>query len=328
MIPDAYWQLGRRWLWLLILFMVMGAITAPFLLPSAIGAKSSPSHYSTATLAVSHYTSSSEGIVTPGERSDADDIVAGYAESLSLYAKTQQFYAAVQQDMAALGLTIHRQDVEAALKIEADPALFRINIQARDESRDVAGALAQAAVDVLVARAVADDSATAELLAADLEEEQLALLERLDALNTSSGPDTTPIALADVERSVINDQLRELTLQKEQLLSNRKDALTVVSGPDTVQSEASIVPTRDLILLGIALGLLLGWLAANVAERLLPRSSGTEPAYARQVAVVNAPAIDTRLHAHVSRPGRLGARRLRTIVDTSAEPPDEPQARD
>jgi len=51
MIPDTYWQLLRRWFWLILLFVVAGAAAGFSLLPIGLGQSSSYSSSVTLGLA-------------------------------------------------------------------------------------------------------------------------------------------------------------------------------------------------------------------------------------------------------------------------------------
>ncbi len=66
MISEQYWTLLRRWFLLIIAFAVIGAISAPWILPRVLGSTSSASSFeSSAAMVVANYVSPN-GLVTPG----------------------------------------------------------------------------------------------------------------------------------------------------------------------------------------------------------------------------------------------------------------------
>ena len=179
MIPEQYWLILRRWFWLIGMFAVAGGALAVVGLPYVLGYTSS--YDSSATISVAHYVSPTR-IVETGAENDADTVVADYTQALAIYAETPQFVAAVREQLAAQGLSAHSSAIENQLRIEAVPALFRIDVHASGGSRAVTDAMVTAATNVLIKRAEDEEARVAFGLVANLDTQRTEIVARLDAL--------------------------------------------------------------------------------------------------------------------------------------------------
>ena len=276
MIPEQYWHLAKRWLWLIGAFTVLGGIAGVMLLPSLVG---SPAGFnSSATLAVSQQASLAS-VPTSGDVEVDDTVVASYTESLVTYAGSPQFIKSVQVALLAHGIDFDAAELEGILEVTANPTLFRVTVEATADSAEDATAVATAAVDELKTRAVKEETQLAATLISNLEKRAEDLASRLPSL--ADGKLTSvPIAqrtLARIEADVINGELEEIFSQLENLRLGQAFSLPLVTvqSPQTVEISARTLSTRDLALLGIFGGLLAGWGAANVAEGLATKPKKT-----------------------------------------------------
>ena len=269
MIPEQYWHLAKRWLWLIGAFTVLGGIAGVMLLPSFVG---SPAGFnSSATLAVSQQASLAS-VPTSGDVEVDDTVVASYTESLVTYAGSPRFIKSVQVALLAHGIDFDAAELEGILEVTANPTLFRVTVEATADSAEDATAVATAAVDELKTRAIKEETQLAATLISNLEKRAEDLASRLPSL--ADGKLTSvPIAertLARIEADVINGELEEIFSQLENLRLGQAFSLPLVTvqSPQTVEISAQTLSTRDVALLGIVGGLLAGWGAANIAEGL------------------------------------------------------------
>lgn len=275
MIPEEYWQLAKRWFWLIGGFAILGGIAGVLLLPSLVG---TPAGFnSSATLAVSQQASLAS-VPTSGDVEVDDTVVASYTESLVTYASSPQFLDSVQRMLSEQGFKFDPNELEGILEVTANPTLFRVTVEATADSAEDATAIATAAVDELKTRAVAEEKQLATLLITNLESRAHDLAARLPALaDTKANGSIDQQNLARIEADVINAEVREIFTQLENLRLGQEFSLPLVTvqSPQTVEISAQSLSTRDVALLGIVGGLLAGWGAANVAEGLTTKPKKT-----------------------------------------------------
>ena len=268
MIPEQYWQLAKRWFWLIGAFAVLGGIAGVLLLPSVAG--SSAGFNSSATLAVSQQASLAS-VPTSGDVEVDDTVVASYTESLVTYTESPQVIDSVQEVLLLAGFDFQAAELEGMLEVTANPTLFRVTVEASADTAGAATAVATAAMNELTTRAVEEETQLATSLIANLDKRVADLAARLPALETQKF--SGPIDLrqpARIEAAVINGELEEIYIQLENLRLGLEFSLPLVTvqSPETVGIAARSLSTRDVALLGIFGGLLAGWGAANVAEGL------------------------------------------------------------
>lgn len=268
MIPEQYWQLAKRWFWLIGSFAVLGGIAGVMLLPSVVG---SPAGFnSNATLAVSQQASLAS-IPTSGDVEVDDTVVASYTESLVTYAGSPQFFDSVHEILLLTGYDFDSADLEGILEVSANPTLFRVTVEATADTAAEATAVATVAVTKLRTRAVDEEKQLAATLITNLEERAEDLAARLPALQLSKQTGSLDQqTLARIEADVINAEVKEIYTQLENLRLGQAFSLPLITvqSPQTVQISAQTLSTRDVALLGIFGGLLAGWGAANIAEGL------------------------------------------------------------
>ena len=203
MVPDEYLRLARRWIWLIGLFVIVGAATATFALAPFVGSGGS-SFDSSSTLALSPYITASSITTTSGATTGgvtgtttADDTVrADYApvlstlrpvdaRALAAHAETPQYIAALRRKLEKEAIFLGDGAIRDMLKITANPSLFRIELHAEGGSERVTDALVTTGAQVLMDRASAEEERTTQQFIDDLEQARLTLAGRLVVLQGS-----------------------------------------------------------------------------------------------------------------------------------------------
>src|SRR4030042_1939481 len=103
MIPEQYWQILRRWFWIIGLLGLLGGAAGLFLLPMGLGGEASAYDAST-TLQVSRFVSFG-GTVTAGS-GGGGELLTNYTTSIAEKAKTGQFQARLRAALEEDGLAV------------------------------------------------------------------------------------------------------------------------------------------------------------------------------------------------------------------------------
>jgi hypothetical protein len=312
MIPEQYWQILRRWFWIIGLLGLLGGAAGLFLLPMGLGGEASAYDAST-TLQVSRFVSFG-GTVTAGS-GGGGELLTNYTTSIAEKAKTVQFQARLRAALEEDGLDVTQTNLSEKLRIAADGGLFRINIQATASNAEDAETLAQAVADVLMDEVEAEETrirnglgANTDLRRSDLlnrlsdvnqqREQRLqelnatALQTTLDDLVRRGGAGTTDLSeefrgilqnlavvAGDEDLAVLNSQAGELERQLAALAQAEEsfsvdllkygEPVFVLNPVETVATESEgSLRTRDMLVLGTGAGLIMGWVAANLAENV------------------------------------------------------------
>ena len=202
MIPDTYWQLLRRWFWLILLFVVAGAAAGFSLLPIGLGQSSSYS--SSVTLGLARFVSFN-GTVSAGSASDEGALLGEYTVTIAELAKTPQFQDRLRNALADQGLKIAKPELANKVKVVPDKALFRVTVLATSSNADTADLLARTATDVLKAQVSAEEQRIIESLNVTMEQQRTELLNRLSTLSQ-----TRVDALNKLKAEAIRQALDEL----------------------------------------------------------------------------------------------------------------------
>jgi hypothetical protein len=271
MIPEQYWYVARRWLWLIVACTLVGGVIALVLLPSFTGSEAS--YRSKTALGVSRYISLSR-IVTAGEANfDEDAIIADYTESFATYAATPHFASSVSDQLSERDIA-YSGDIAKSVTITADKSLFRINIEALGSTQAQAEALVDAATAALVTKAQEDEDRIAAGLLLTLEQQRTELVDRIRDLQRELDLSRRGLAdrlgyLIDLEYQTAQEELGERTRQREELLLQRASGGPLVpTGPaETVETQGGALAPRDQLILGTVAGLIAGWLLAAYLDR-------------------------------------------------------------
>jgi len=312
MIPEQYWQILKRWFWIIGLVGIAGGAAGLFLLPIGLGSGASV-YDSSMTLGVSRFVSFG-GTVTAGSGAGNVALLADYTTSIAGMSKTAQFQARLRAALQERGVNISETALPQKVNVTADRGLFRVNIQATANSAEEAEILAEEAADALIAQVVAEEDRIKEGLAANTGEQRTELLNRLTDLNQQRlqkldelGASALRTALDNLLRQggVGNDLDEEFRAILEDLaliagdaelvaINSRADALEkqladlarteetfsvdllkygepvfVLNPVETVDTQPEgTLRGRDMLVLGGGAGLIMGWLAANMAEHV------------------------------------------------------------
>jgi hypothetical protein len=308
MIPEHYWQIARRWFWIIIGLGVAGGLAGVFLLPIGLGSTSE--YDASMTLAVSRFVSFG-GTVTAGAGGGGEAaLLADYTTSIADKSKTVQFQARLRDAIKAQG--VFAVDLPKKVTVTPDRALFRVNIQATASSAREAEILAQEAANILTEEVVAEEASIKEGLGANTDEQRAELLSRLSELNTERIAKLRSLDAAAL-RTALDDLLRaggvgnDLTgafrgvMEDLALVTGDADLAAINAQSDALQAELttlaraeesfsvdllkfgqpvfvlnpvetvatkpeSSLRKRDMGVLGTGAGLIMGWVAANLAE--------------------------------------------------------------
>jgi hypothetical protein len=196
MIPTEYWQLARRWAWLIAACFFGTILIAVTMLPSVVGKGSA--YDASATLGVSNNVTLTNiatrtTVGAAGSAAADDEVAADYdpvipslrpvdARTLADYASTPQFVSALRGKLEEEKVFLADADIRALLDVKATPSLFRIDLSARTGSQRVANAVVTNAAEVLQERAKAEELGLANDLLSSLKDNETALTQRLSEL--------------------------------------------------------------------------------------------------------------------------------------------------
>ncbi len=313
MIPEQYWQIIRRWFWIILSLGAAGGLAGMFVLP--MGFSASSAYDASMTLGVSRFVSFG-GTMTAGIGAGDGLLLGEYTGSIADKAKTVQFQARLRDALKEEGLFLTETALVQKVTVTADKSLFRINIRATASSLEQAELLAQEAADVLTQQVVDEETRVKEGLGANTDEQRTELLSRLSDLNqqreqrlqelnatalrtalddlvarggADPGSDLSAefrgileslsvIAgdqdLADINSHIdsVERQLAGLATAEESFsvdLLKFGEPVFVLNPAETVATEPeSSLRKRDMMVLGTGAGLIMGWVAANVAENV------------------------------------------------------------
>jgi hypothetical protein len=199
MIPNEYWQLARRWAWLIAACFFGGILVAVTMLPPLVGSGSA--FDASSTLGVSNNVTLTNiatrtTIGTEGAATGDDEVAADYApvipslrpvdaRTLAEYADTPQFVSSLRKKLEGEKVFLADADIRELLEVKATPSLFRLDLSARTGSERTATAVVTKGAEVLSERAKAEELGITNDLIASLQEGENALTERLTALQTT-----------------------------------------------------------------------------------------------------------------------------------------------
>jgi hypothetical protein len=313
MIPEQYWQIVRRWFWIIISLGVAGGAAGLFVLP--MGLSGSSAYDASMSLGVSRFVSFG-GTMTAGTGTGDSVVLGDYTASIANKAKTVQFQARLRAALEEQGLFVTEAALQQKVTVTADKSLFRINIRATASRPGDAELLAREAADVLTQQVVDEENRVKEGLGGNTDEQRTELLSRLSDLNQQraqrlqeldaeslrtalndlvarGGADPSAnlsdefrgiigglaVIAGDQDLTDINSQidalekkLAALALAEESFsvdLVKSGEPVFVVNPVETVATEAEgTLRKRDMLVLGTGAGLIVGWVAANMAENV------------------------------------------------------------
>jgi len=302
-IPEHYWRILKNWYWLIGGAAVVCAMITAAALPALLNGDDS-GNSSSVTLGVTRMVSFS-GTTVAGEGDD--EAMASYTISIAERGSSPQFLSTLKDALKAKGVTLtddpsftaneglFRITIEATAsaptdaRVVVDTAAEQLIADTAAEEGRIALSLASTndqqetellarlsvvyqdrfdrllalgepaareALDVLVSRGVG----------ASLAADYVQLLEDLARLSAD-----TQLAVLNTEAEALESQLSEISAARRdfsiELLQG--DPVSIVTPAETVPfAPASALSARDSAVMGLLVGLVLGWIAANMAESM------------------------------------------------------------
>lgn len=201
MIPEQYWQIARRWFWIILAAAAIGGAAGIFLGPALLG-RATTEHNASTTLGVARYLSLS-GTITADQSTGGVGPLADYTTNIANVTKTAQYISRLQAALAARGVVLPEARLRAKLRVTPDRGLLRITIETTANDSTQAEALVQEAATLLIDQAAAEEKRTRESLA-NSQSQTDELISRLadtykrrTALLNSLGAPSLQIALAE-----------------------------------------------------------------------------------------------------------------------------------
>ena len=304
MLSETHWQIIRRWWGLMAACALVFAIIGMQLLPGLLG---KPAPYSSSvTLGVGSF-------VSPDGAAPSDTALASYADSIAKTAKSQQFLTRLGAKLAEQGVIAPTPVLSKDLTVTADLGLHRVKVEAQGGSAEQTELIANQAAQLLIADAAEEQTRVSNSLntstsqrATDLQNRlsqvYLQRVDRLKALNLATyelsinslirqgrefdaimenlarltGDGT--LARLNLEATAIETELATLANQGDSTVDSLQ-ALFLVDPARTVPTNlTSTLGGMEAAVIGGILGLVLGWIAANFAERWRPKDAEAEAA--------------------------------------------------
>ena len=303
MIPEHYWRILKNWYWLIGGAALVCALIAAAALPALLGGDGS-GHSSSVTLGVTRMVSFS-GTTVAGEGDGA--AMASYTISIAERGSSPQFLSTLKDALEVKGVTLtddpsftaneglFRITIEVTAgvpndaRVIVDTAAEQLIADTTAEEGRIALSLTsttdQQETELLARLSVVYQDRFDRLLALG----EPAVREALDGLvrrgvGASLGADYVRLLedlarlSADPQLAVLNTEAEALESQLAEISAARRDFSTellqgepvsIVTPAETVPfAPASALKARDSAVMGLLVGLVLGWIAANMAESM------------------------------------------------------------
>ena len=303
MIPEHYWRILKNWYWLIGGIALGCALIAAAALPALLNGGDG-GYSSSVTLGVTRMVSFS-GTTAAGEGDDA--AMASYTASIAERGSSPQFVATLKDELEATGVTLtsdvsytaneglFRITIEATsgvrndAQVIADTAAEQLIFDTTAEEGRIALSLTSTAdqqeTELLARLTVVYEDRLDRLL----ELGEPAVREALEAwvsrgVSASLSGDYVRLVedvarlSADPQLAVLNTEAEALESQLAEISAARRDFSTelllgepvsIVTPAETVPFAAtSVLKLRDSALMGLLVGLALGWIAANTLESM------------------------------------------------------------
>ncbi len=301
MIPENYWRILKNWFWLIGGIAAACALFAAVALPALLSGDNG-GYSSSVTLGVTRLVSFS-GTTAAGEGDD--EAMASYTTSIAERGASPQFLATLKIELEAKGVTgiadpsftanegLFRITIDATAgvpndaQVIADTAAEQLIADTKAEEGRIALSLTsttdQQETELLARLTVVYRDRTDRLL----ELGEPVVRESLDdlisrGLGASLTADYIRIVedmaqiSSDPQLAVLNTEAEALETQLAGISSDRRDFSTellqgdpvsIVTPAETVPfAPGSVLGARDSAVMGLLVGLVLGWIAANMLE--------------------------------------------------------------
>lgn len=303
MIPDHYWRILRNWYWLIGGFALACALIAAAVLPALLNGDDS-GHSSSVTLGVTRLVSFS-GTTAAGEGSG--EATASYTTSIAERGSSPQFLSTLKGTLADEGVTLKDNpsftaneglfritieataDVPNDARVIAETAAELLIADTTAEEGRIALSLTSTSDQQETELLVRLSAVYADRLDRLLELDEPAVRQALEAwvrrgVSASLTADYVRL-VEDVARlsddpqlAVLNTEADALESQLAEISAARRDFSTELlqGGPVSIVSPAETVPfasvttlkARDAAVMGLLVGLVLGWIGANMLESM------------------------------------------------------------
>ena len=303
MIPEHYWRILKDWYWLIGGIAAACAMIAVAVLPALLSGDGS-GHSSSATLGVTRMVSFS-GTTAAGEGDD--EAMASYTTNIAERGSSPQFLATLRGALEAEGVTLKGDpsftaneglfritieataDVPNDAKVIVDAAAAQLIADTKAEEGRIALSLTstsdQQETELLARLSVVYEDRLDRLLLLG----EGAVREALDGLvsrgvGASLGADYVRLVedmarlSADPQLAVLNTEAEALESQLAEISAARRDFSTELlqGDPVSIVTPAETVPfapatalgARDSAVMGLLVGLVFGWIAANMLESM------------------------------------------------------------
>ena len=303
MIPDHYWRILRNWYWLIGGFALACALIAAAVLPALLNGDGS-GHSSSVTLGVTRLVSFS-GTTAAGEGNG--DAMASYTTSISERGSSPQFLSTLKDTLADEGVTLKADpgftaneglfritieataDVPNDAQVIAETAAELLIADTTAEEGRIALSLTSTSDQQESELLVRLSAVYADRLDRLLELDEPDVREALTGLvsrGVSASLTADYVGLVedlarlsgDPQLTVLNTEAEALESQLAEISTARRDfsAELLQGGPVSIVSPAETVPfapattlkARDSFVMGLLVGLVLGWIGANMLESM------------------------------------------------------------
>jgi hypothetical protein len=300
-IPEHYWRILKNWYWVVGGITLASAMIAAAVLPALLSGDGG-GYSSSVTLGVTRLVSFS-GTTAAGEGDDA--AMASYTTSIAGRGSSPQFQSALKDALKEKGVTLTSDptftaneglfritieataDVPNDAQVIADTAAEQLIADTKAEEGRIAQSLTstndQQETELLARLAVVYEDRLDRLIwlgepavrealdelvrrgvGASLGADYIRLVE--DMARLSSDPQ---LAVLNTEAEALESQLAEISAARRdfsiELLQG--DPVSVVTPAETVPFAASAaLNARDSAVMGLLVGLVLGWIVANMLE--------------------------------------------------------------
>ena len=303
MIPEHYWRILRNWHWVIGGVSLACALIAAAVLPALLSGDGG-GHGSSVTLGVTRMVSFS-GTTIAGEGDD--EAMASYTTSIAERGSSPQFLATLKGALEAKGVTLKsdpsftaneglfRITIEATAGVPNDAqviaetaaeqligdttaeegriALSLTSTSEQQETKLLArlGVVYQDRQDRLLELGEpsvreALDGLISRGLAASLTADFTRILA--DMARISSDPE---LAVLNTEAEALESQLAEISAARRDFSTEllQGDPVSIVTPAETVPfAPVTALKARDSAVMGLLVGLVLGWIAANMLESM------------------------------------------------------------
>ena len=303
MIPEHYWRILKNWYWLIGGIALACALIAAAALPAPLNGDGG-GYSSSVTLGVTRMVSFS-GTTAAGDGDD--EAMASYTTSIAERGSSPQFLSTLKDALEANGVTLtgdtsftaneglFRITIEATADVPndaqviVDTAAEQLIADTTAEEGRIALSLTsttdQQETELLARLSVVYQDRLDRLLglgepavrealegwvsrgvSASLSADYVRLVE--DVARLSADPQ---LAVLNTEAEALESQLAEISAARRDFSTEllQGDPVSIVTPAETVPFAAtSVLKARDSALMGLLVGLALGWIAANMLESM------------------------------------------------------------